>query len=358
MKQMLQNLKSGKIAVADVPRPLLLPEGILVRTHKSLISAGTERMMLQLGKKSLLGKAAALTLTEDEAATLASRLAKLELELTGDERAELDEVAGRPVREIVRGLVDAVDADVQAQATAGAADPEEAVRELIERAVEPLAANPELRERILELRATHDRIIDEVNPDVLLDAHGVVDPSRAKDVIESWSEYLTKHRSEITAIQVATEAKDRRFRFADIQELADRISRPPHNWTADIIWDAYAQVDADRVRKSDRHTLTDLVSLLRFTLGVDDELVPYADVVRERYAGWLAQQEQAGTVFTERERWWLDRMVDVIAASAGISADDLDMSPFDERGGVDGILRDLGDRAESLIAELNDELTA
>ncbi len=57
MKQMLQNLKSGKISAADVPRPLLLPDGILVRTRKSLISAGTERMMLQLGKKSLLGKA-------------------------------------------------------------------------------------------------------------------------------------------------------------------------------------------------------------------------------------------------------------------------------------------------------------
>ncbi|HLA85457.1 MAG TPA: bi-domain-containing oxidoreductase, partial [Thermoguttaceae bacterium] len=57
MKQMLQNLKSGKISVADVPRPLLMPEGILVRTHKSLISAGTEKMMLELGKKSLLGKA-------------------------------------------------------------------------------------------------------------------------------------------------------------------------------------------------------------------------------------------------------------------------------------------------------------
>ncbi|MBN2022635.1 MAG: bi-domain-containing oxidoreductase [Pirellulales bacterium] len=57
MKQMLQNLKSGKIAVADVPRPLLLPGGIVVRTRKSLISAGTERTALQLGKKSLLGKA-------------------------------------------------------------------------------------------------------------------------------------------------------------------------------------------------------------------------------------------------------------------------------------------------------------
>jgi len=57
MKQMLQNLKSGKISVADVPRPLLLPEGIIVRTRRSLISAGTEKMMLELGKKSLLGKA-------------------------------------------------------------------------------------------------------------------------------------------------------------------------------------------------------------------------------------------------------------------------------------------------------------
>jgi predicted dehydrogenase/threonine dehydrogenase-like Zn-dependent dehydrogenase len=57
MKQMLQNLKSGKISVADVPRPLLLPDGIIVRTRKSLISAGTEKMMVELGKKSLLGKA-------------------------------------------------------------------------------------------------------------------------------------------------------------------------------------------------------------------------------------------------------------------------------------------------------------
>ena len=57
MKQMLQNLKTGVISVEDVPRPLLRDGGIVVRTRKSLISAGTERMMLSLGKKSLLGKA-------------------------------------------------------------------------------------------------------------------------------------------------------------------------------------------------------------------------------------------------------------------------------------------------------------
>jgi len=308
--------------------------------------------------KKLLDKAATLSLTEDETATLASRLAKLELELTPQERGELDGVAGMPVRDIVRGLVDAVDPDTQAKATHGAPDPAAAVQDLLDAATKPFAANPELRGRILELRATHDRVIDEVNKDVLLDAHGVVDTSRATSVVESWAAYLIEHRDEITAIQILTEARERRVGFADIQELADRISRPPYNWTPDLIWDAYAAVDVDRVRRSDHHTLTDLVSLLRYTVGVDQELVPYADRVRERYAAWLAQQEQAGTSFSLLERWWLDRMVEVIGASAGITAHDLDEAPFTEKGGVDGALRDLGDRAGDLLDQLNTELTA
>ena len=58
------------------------------------------------------------------------------------------------------------------------------------------------------------------------------------------------------------------------------------------------------------------------------------------------------------ERWWLDHMVDVIASSAELTADDLDNAPFTDRGGIDGALRDLGDRAGALIDELNRELSA
>lgn len=308
--------------------------------------------------RRLLSKAAALTLTEDETATLASRLAKLELQLSPEERTELDGVASCPVRVVVRGLVDAVDPDAQARTLEGATDPEAARRDLLERAVEPLAANPELRTRILELRASHDRVIDEITPDVLLDAHGVIDQGRARSVVESWMQYLLDNRDEITAIQLATEARERRIAFADIQELADRIARPPYNWTPDVIWNAYAAIEVDRVQRSDHLTVTDLVSLLRFTLKLDDELVPYAARVKERYEGWLLQQQQGGTEFSSLERWWLDRMVDVIASSAGVTVDDLDRSPFTDRGGVDGAMRDLGDRASYLLDELNSELTA
>jgi predicted dehydrogenase/threonine dehydrogenase-like Zn-dependent dehydrogenase len=60
MKAVLQDLKSGKVSVAEVPPPALpalQPGGVLVRVRRSLISIGTERAVIALAKKSPLGKA-------------------------------------------------------------------------------------------------------------------------------------------------------------------------------------------------------------------------------------------------------------------------------------------------------------
>ena len=57
MKQLLQNLKTGEGVVADVPAPVVQRGRVLVRAGASLVSAGTERAFVELGRKSLLGKA-------------------------------------------------------------------------------------------------------------------------------------------------------------------------------------------------------------------------------------------------------------------------------------------------------------
>src|SRR5437868_694954 len=57
MLQVVQNLKNGQLELKEVPPPALLPGGLLVRTAASIISPGTEKMVLELGKKSLIGKA-------------------------------------------------------------------------------------------------------------------------------------------------------------------------------------------------------------------------------------------------------------------------------------------------------------
>jgi len=58
MKQILQHLNNGKTVVEDVPVPLVRKGTALVRTSASLVSAGTERMLVDFAEKSLLGKAA------------------------------------------------------------------------------------------------------------------------------------------------------------------------------------------------------------------------------------------------------------------------------------------------------------
>ena len=345
---------------AETKTRFVLVDAIGVTEHEYVDAAPLERAP-SVSLRKLLDRAAALTMTEDEAATLASRLAKLELQLTPAERDELDGIAGEPLKDVVRRLVAAVDRDVQAKAVEAAPgeDPATVYQRLVDEAVRPVAANPMLRQRILDLRATHDQVIDEVSVDVLLDAHGVVDPDRARSVVESWRQYLDDNRHEIAALHVLYEQpQPGRVSFGELRELAERIKRPPYNWTPDLIWSAYEAIEVDRVHHASRHTVTDLVSLVRFTLGEDDELVPYAERVQTRYTTWLAQQQQAGVQFTDRQRWWLDKIADVIAISAGVSADDLDNAPFADRGGVDGAIRDLGTEAALYLDQLNAELTA
>ncbi len=59
MLQVLQNIKSGELSLETVPPPALQPRGVRVRTAASLISAGTEKMLIDLAQKSLVGKAQA-----------------------------------------------------------------------------------------------------------------------------------------------------------------------------------------------------------------------------------------------------------------------------------------------------------
>ncbi|HQV93804.1 MAG TPA: bi-domain-containing oxidoreductase [Anaerolineales bacterium] len=57
MKQLLQNIKTGKASVEDVPIPTPREGQALVKVSASLVSAGTERMVVEFAEKSLIGKA-------------------------------------------------------------------------------------------------------------------------------------------------------------------------------------------------------------------------------------------------------------------------------------------------------------
>src|SRR5690606_15621109 len=57
MRQVLQSLKTGATEVAEVPCPAPGRGQVLIRTARTLVSAGTERMLLDFGKAGFIGKA-------------------------------------------------------------------------------------------------------------------------------------------------------------------------------------------------------------------------------------------------------------------------------------------------------------
>ena len=57
MRQVYQDLKTGETRLAEVPRPSAGPGQLLIRSHASLVSAGTERMLVEFGKAGLIDKA-------------------------------------------------------------------------------------------------------------------------------------------------------------------------------------------------------------------------------------------------------------------------------------------------------------
>ncbi len=171
---------------------------------------------------------------------------------------------------------------------------------------------------------------------------------RARATVRSFKEFIEEHRDEITALQIIyNEPRSRqRLTYEQVKQLADAITAAHPNWTTESLWLAYLQLEADRVKgAASERVLTDLVSLVRHAVQLDDELVPYPRLVRQRYEAWLGEQEAAGQRFTEQQRWWLDRIVDHIGLNLAMTLDDFDYGEFFDKGGRLGAKKQFGREA-------------
>ena len=304
----------------------------------------------------------------DTLSSLASRLTRLDRRLSTQDRQSVESLSGgATLKSLVSDLLNATDPDaaVDAARTATGQDdpPEEAVaqaeRDLLEAAAKPFAVNPELRQRLIVTHRAYEQTIDTVSQDTLTRAE--FSGAEADALTRSFREYIEEHRDEITALQVLYQRPYRQpLGYADIRALADALQSPPHSWTPARLWDAYRQLDqsrvrgsGQRVRGSGQRVLADIVTLVRYAIGNDEELAPFAERVAERFQGWLAMQETAGRDFTNEQRQWLEAIKDHIAGSVSIEPTDLQYAPFAQRGGIGRAHALFGDGLAPLLEELN-----
>ncbi|MCY4753187.1 type I restriction endonuclease subunit R [Pelomonas aquatica] len=328
--------------------------------------------------KDLLHAVALNQRDDDTLLTLANRLVRLDKQLEGKARARIEKASGGiPVRELGKALLHALDPDAIAQAALATAraqgisrsedtllpDEIRATREArVAAACAPFDA-PELREQIEHARREREQLIDHVNLDtVAFSGFGAQAEDEARRTVQAFADFAKAHKDELAALSFFYQQpyQRRALTVEAIQELAEAIARPPLMLTTDRLWAAYARVQAAQVKGTGlQRQLTDLVALLRFALGLDAELKPFADTVNQRFADWIWRHNgRRATAFTPEQTEWLRLMKEHIASSCSIARDDFDYAELAARGGLQKAWGLFGEELDGLMAGMNEELVA
>ncbi len=301
---------------------------------------------------------------EDTLTSLANRLIRLNSRLKDDERAAFAQNVGTPIGALAGGLLNAFDEDVilqrARQDVRGAQPGEEAMQSakeaLIDEAVRPFLS-PEVRDYIESVRRAHEQIIDDVNLDRVLYADwDATQEASADRVLGAFRAFIEENRDEIIALRIvySQQYRDRPMAIEGLKALYEKLRA--RGVTVERLWDCYAIRKPEAVRRGVTARLADLVSIIRFEMGYADQLVPFAERVDYNFQQWVFRRNAGAVHFTEEQMEWLRQIKDHIAASLSVTAEDLELSPFDRRGGLGRFYEVFGGEYEAVLAEMNEVL--
>ncbi len=307
---------------------------------------------------------------EETLTSLANRLARLNQQLDDKERKQINEKAGKPLPQITRELLDAVDPDrieEQARKEFGLPEQVEPNEEQLKQAASSLAKqatavfNGELNEMLENIRRTHEQVIDDQNIDRLIRAEWDGDArENAQNLTREFAEFLRENRDELTALRIFFDQPYRRreVTFQMLQDVLEKLRADRPRLAPLRVWDAFAMLDEIK-GKSPLNELTALVSLIRRVTGLDAELTPFSETVNRNFKNWIFKKHAgAGEKFTEEQMAWLRMIRDHIATSHHLERDDLELAPFDAHGGLGKMWQLFGEDMDRVIEELNEVLAA
>lgn len=303
---------------------------------------------------------------KDTLTSLANRVIRLNSQMTQAEREQFKEKVGATAGCVAERLLNAFDADIifeQAQKNTGVSEPTEeqikvAQRELVQAAVAPFH-NPDIRDYIENVRRNHDQIIDSVNLDsVIFAGFDVQQEKNVNKIISSFHTFIEENKDEIVALRIIYDAayKERPMVIEKLKELYEKLKS--EGITVERLWDCYAIKQPDKVKRSAMTQITDLISIIRFEMGYADTLMSFADKVNYNFMQWTFKKNAGHIQFTEEQMDWLRLIKDHIVASLSILPEDLELTPFDRKGGLLGFYDAFGDDYEKILQEMNVALVA
>ena len=305
---------------------------------------------------------------EDALTSLAGRLSRLDRELTDrDKKVVTDVTGGKPLRYMINGLLDAVDADRQvekAQVIFNVATPSpEQVKKAGDQLVKDACAPFEIatiRNTLIDLHKQSEQVIDNVSKDKVISAGWDAQAAeKSRTIVDTFRKFIEENKNELllSSSSTANRMDTGTSRTEQIRQLADAIKKPPYYLSTEQIWNAYEQLEKSKVRGAGpQKLLTDIISLIRFTIGDAAVLEPFRFAVNRAFEHWIEFQGQQGRQFTPEQLKWLEMIKEHIANSAAIDIDDFEQIPFNQWGGRIKAYTLFGEQLPSILNELNEVL--
>jgi type I restriction enzyme, R subunit len=308
---------------------------------------------------------------EDTVSSLAGRLARLNKLLDEKDQALIKEKAGGvALADIVGGLLAAIDPDrIEQKAremglvVAGAEPDDKARASAREQLVESAASmfTGELIQTIESIRRDKEQTIDHDNLDSVLRAEWEGDAiENAKKVVQDFREYLEANRDTIEALAIFYSQPQRRseLTYDMIRQVFEKLKHDRPRLAPLRVWQAYAMLDEYKGNQPSSE-LTALVALIRRVCGIDAKVSLFSETVRRNFQNWIMTRHSGGgEKFNEEQMEWLRMIRDHIVDSFHLHRDDLDMAPFNAKGGLGKMYQVFGTKMDVVIRELNEALAA
>ena len=182
---------------------------------------------------------------------------------------------------------------------------------------------------------------------------------KARTIVDTFKKFIENNKNELTAIQLIYQKPfgRRHLTYEEIKQLAESIKKPPYFLTPEVIWQAYEQLEKSKVRGAGpQKLLTNIISLIRFTIGQIDVLEPFNNLVDRNFKEWSDQQEILNKRFTPEQLEWLTMIKNHIATSLTIDMEDFEYAPFIQKGGTMKVYQLFGQELNSILEELNERL--
>lgn len=354
----LDNLKKVSPSATERKLGFIVVDAVGVTSSQKTTSRQLERKPSE-SLKNLLNSVAFGAKDEDTLTSIANRFIILDKVLKVEDKDEFKKLTdGVAIIDVAKNILNAFDDDYinsKVNSLDDTSKYESTKQEIIDMAIKPIY-NPEVRKFILEARDKHYQIIDNENIDSIeFSGWDTNKEEKANEIIKTFAEFIEKNKDSIDALNIIYNQsyKNRPLTYKMVEELYEKMMNAPYFLSNTKLWEAYSTIYGDKVSTRVEDKLADIISLIKFELKQTDELKSFNTTVNIKFKEWCFKQNEGYGEFSEEQMEWLRMIKDHIAISMNIKESDLELTPFNNKGGLAKFFQLFGAKFRELLAELN-----